>query len=369
MKKLHYILFGLLFLAFMFPALQQFLGIFKEVPLEGAFKEPAYKRLTAKNWFGANFQKAAEKKSNYVIGFRTDFVRTRNQVDFSLFDIAHSVSVVKGKNGHLFRYEDYYVKGATNKPENFMVEQVKRLKAVQDSLKAKGKFMLYVIAPDKLYYWKEFLPQRDVLNKKSMYTYTYYKRLLKKYGCDFIDMNQWFLQLKSKTAHTLYSKGGFHWTQYGASIAYDSMVNYIRTKTSFTIPKINVTGLKKEKNPWGPDVDIFKACNLFIKPKEDLFTYPTIVTDTTQCVTTAIVCADSYFHAIAWPGFYAKTFSPQSTFWYYNREVSDPRNKNVQAIKDVKTNELIEKSNVYIILFSTMNMDKFDYGFLEHFGR
>ena len=114
-KKLHYILFGFLFLAFMFPALQQFFGIFKEIPLEGAFNEPAYKPLTASNWFDGSFQKAADKKSNYIIGFRTDLVRTRNQVDFSLFDIAHVVDVVKGKNGHLFRYSEHFVRGAGNK--------------------------------------------------------------------------------------------------------------------------------------------------------------------------------------------------------------------------------------------------------------
>lgn len=367
MKKLHYILFGLLFLGFMFPAIQQFTGIFKEIPLDGAYKEQSWRQFTADNWFSGNFQSAADKKSNSVIGFHTDFVRARNQIDYSLFDITHVVSVVKGKNGYLYRYEDYYVKGVTNQPLQYMIEQVKRLKTIQDSLKANGKFMLYVIAPDKQYYWKEFLPDNDVLNEKSMFTYKSYKQLLKEYNCDFIDMNESFIRMKGKTKHTLYAKGGFHWTWYGASLAYDSILTYIQNKTSFTIPEMKVTALKKEKKPWNPDVDIYRACNLFLPLGENTFTYPVIKTDSTLRKTTAVVCADSYFNAIAWSGMYEQTFSPQSTFWYYNREINDPHCKIVRKIENTNPKEILDQSQVYIIMISTMNLERFDCGFLKHF--
>lgn len=366
-KRGKQILFGTVFLGFMFPAIQQFFKIFKEKPLSGAFNVPSVKPLTFSNWFNGSFQNSFNEKANYMIGFRTDFVRTRNQIDFSLFNQPHAVNVVKGKGGHLFRYNNFFVTGASNQIEDTLRKNVIRLKQVQELLKARGKFMLYVIAPEKLYYYQEFLPNDNVLNKKSTELYRSYKRLLKEYGCNYIDMNDWFLQMKDTTQHTLYSKGGFHWTRYGAYIGYDSIVSYLQNSGSYSIPSLVVTSLKKESNPWGPDVDILNACNLFIKPKEDLFTYVETKPAFTPSKTTSIFCCDSYFHAVTWPGLFDQTFSKQSTFWYYNREINNTDNSSMRKVKDANSEKIIENADVYVIMFSVMNLDKFDYGFLKHF--
>ena len=149
-KKGKYGLFIFLFLCFAFPAMQQFFHIFKEKPLEGAYNVPKDSSFTWSSWTSGKFQEAFNESTNYRIGFRTDFVRTRNQIDFTLFDKTHVRDVVKGKNGHLFRYTHYYVTGGNWRGEDSLRNDILTLKTIQDSLKVKGKYLLYVIAPKKL---------------------------------------------------------------------------------------------------------------------------------------------------------------------------------------------------------------------------
>lgn len=364
-KTVRHILFVLVFLCFAFPAIQQYFHVFKEIPLHGAYTVPSDSALTWANWVSGDFQRTFTEATNYRIGFRTDFVRTRNQIDYSLFDQPHVDQVVKGKSNYLFRYTSYFVNGSNFMAEELMRRNVLRLKKCQDSLMARGKFMLFVIAPEKMFYYKEYLPHDSILNARCKRHYQLYSKFLEEYQCRYIDLNPVMLQQKGKTPHLIYSKGGFHWTQYGAYLGYDSILNYLRQKTNFSIPNLELQELKTEKTPWDPDVDIYKTCNLFIPLGEGMFTYPQVKTDSTLRTTTAVVSADSYFHAITWSGLFQKTFSPQSSFWYYNREINTPDNKVMHKRQEVDTKELLDKAQLYIVMYSIMNLEKFDYGFLN----
>jgi len=364
-KVLKHTVFVFVFLCFAFPAIQQFFHVFKEIPLEGAYNVPNDSTLNWANWTSGAFQQTFSEATNYRIGFRTDFVRTRNQIDYSFFDQTHVVDVVKGKNNYLFRYSAYFVNGGPRRAEDSIRNDILRLRRWQDSLKAKGKFLLYVIAPEKMYYYKEYLPYDTILTPRSNRHYLLYRKYLQQYQCDYIDLNSWFVQNKAKTSHTIFSKGGYHWTQYAAYLGYDSIVNYLRQKTVFSIPRLEVQKVKHEKTPWAPDVDVFKSCNLFVGLNESKFTYVEVKTDTTRRTTTAVVSADSFFHAIAWPGFFQKTFSPQSTFWYYNREINSPDSKIVQNIEEININDHLDEAQVYIVMYTVLNLEKFDYGFLK----
>src|SRR5690554_7205128 len=70
------------------PMLQQTTGFFEPEPLKGDFVVLEKPTLTSENWWSGEFQEEYEGYMNQNIGFRPFFVRTYNQMQFSLFNQA-----------------------------------------------------------------------------------------------------------------------------------------------------------------------------------------------------------------------------------------------------------------------------------------
>jgi hypothetical protein len=225
-----------------------------------------------------------------------------------------------------------------------------------------------VIAADKLWFDEEFLPDENILNEKSTRVYNTYLKLLDEYECDYINLNAAFVNLKKRGTGTLFANGGQHWTEYGGYIAIDSIVDYLKLKTRFGFPEVKLEKLRVDKNPWYLDEDIFNACNLQFKiASGNKFSHPELSSLKKERKTTALLCGDSFSHAICWTNFYSLYFNKESTFWYYNREIYKANNVFIDNVNDENAVKFIEKSDIYIVLYSAGNLEKFEYGFLDHF--
>ena len=97
MKTFKHIIFYVLILLMLLPALQQSLRLFGERPLDGDFVLAERPVLTRSSWNSMEYQQKFNSWLEQHIGFRNFFVRLQNQLDFSLYRKANAEGVVIGK--------------------------------------------------------------------------------------------------------------------------------------------------------------------------------------------------------------------------------------------------------------------------------
>ncbi len=85
-KKVQYLLFGFLALLLMLPLLQQQLKVVDSGRLTGVVRtDTATTDFSLERWMDGSFQLAVNNKVQSDAGFRPDFIRLKNQIDYSLF--------------------------------------------------------------------------------------------------------------------------------------------------------------------------------------------------------------------------------------------------------------------------------------------
>jgi hypothetical protein len=324
-------------------------------------------KFSWQTWFDKSYQDSTEAFLKDSIPLKPTFVRIRNQVDFSFFRKIYVKDSHIGKDDQFFRYTNYFVDGGNYPGDSILEKNIKKLKTIQEKLKQKGKTLVYVIAADKLWYYSELLPE-GVLNKKSTRFYDTYLKYLKKYDCDYIDFNQAFLQMKDTVQGALFAKGGYHWTKYGAFIAMDSIVKHIEASNQYSVEDIKQLNYNINNTISAGDEDMYDACNLqFGTSKSSSFWHPQITFSNKKSKSVAIITGDSFCDAICWNNFFYPFFDTNSTYWYYNREIFAQDNTTIENKNGIIEQKLIEKSDIYIILFSAGNLENFEYNFLDNF--
>jgi hypothetical protein len=110
MKKLtvKQILFLLVMLLLILPALQRYFIFVAEKPLSGAFvkqEPPNFSDITVSSWMDGSFQADFSTRLEPHIGFHNTLLRLFNQLEYSLFREANAEGVIVGKAGKskLFR--------------------------------------------------------------------------------------------------------------------------------------------------------------------------------------------------------------------------------------------------------------------------
>jgi len=238
MKIVQRILLLLVIMVLLFPEVQQRTGWIASAPLKGVFRVDTFPALKKESWLKGDFQSRMAPAYNDRVGFRSDLIRLRNQVDFSLFRLANAERIVVGKRGYLMA-EQYLdaVLGKDYVGETLIREKVKLFKKVGDALwKQKGKLLVLVFPPDKGTFYPEYIPDRYLSVKEPVTNYKMYRKELEAAGANFIDFNLDFMQRKEHSRYILYPKTGIHWSNYGAMLAADSLSRYIEAKTGAKLP-------------------------------------------------------------------------------------------------------------------------------------
>lgn len=349
-------------LCFMFfPLIEGITNIVKLKPLEGAVvKSYSSPRFSAENWLNNVYQPEREYLANDSFGFRSECVRIRNQVDFSLFGIAHTQNFAMGKKGYL--YETHYIDGYYGTDflgDGYINQTMKKLEFINDTLNKLNKTLLIVIAPSKALFYPEYLPDAPSM-KKGPTNYDTYLDLIKKSGIHYIDFNSYFIEDKYKSKYLLEPKNGVHWSMYGAAIAGDSLTRYIESVRHITMPR---AVWKKTDISRGTmfDIDIENSLNLFFKLSGPLMAYPEIKfeKDSTKTRPNVLVIGDSFYWGLVGSYDIGDGFSASSKFWYYFK---NPDHTNVTR-HQVK--EELNKNDIIILLATTPNMATIGWGFID----
>ncbi len=366
-KKL---IFGLGLVILLFPLLNTMAPFIKSAGLKGAVTKVSDVNFTWNTWFNGTYQQKKEDYINSNVGFYPDFIRINNQIDFSLFGVLHAKDVFEGENH--FLYEGPYIKsylGMDKLKDDTILKACLDIKWIQDSLTALGKKFLFVIATNKAFYYPQHIPNQFKQIVQKFGNYQYYLHYFDSLGISYIDFNGYFISQKSKTPYPLITKFSTHWSSYGASIAADSIVEYLSLKyykNQLVKPKINYIESETYNSH---DKEAFEPLNLiFGWPDKELTAWPqyTYQKNSETILPKILIIADSYFWEIYDQKVMENVFSDHQ-IWYYNREHWGKKRK---FLGDETThfklgNDYLKNSEIVVLLASEYHLNCLSEDFIK----
>lgn len=273
MKILNRVCAVVFLLMFAAPLLQATLRVLPKASLGGVESKSRKPEFTAGSWFTGKYQPKYEKWLNDNISLRSYFVRTYNQVYFSLFGkipASRGTQVVIGKDFWLFEsvYVNAYQRNGDT-PDAKLRKIVADLRTLQEKMKARGKTLVLVIAPSKVEIYPEHLPD-GLIKKDRRQLRTERDRilpLLDENGINYIDAHRIFLEKKKTQPYPLFSTGGTHWNYYGAGIIVEQLMGRIGTCLGKKVPNIQCKSVNIDRIPFNTDNDLGALLNIWFSKR------------------------------------------------------------------------------------------------------
>jgi hypothetical protein len=362
------IAFFFIFLMMVIPGVQMRFRIFSEKPLLGAFNLSGKPQFTREDWKSGKFQENVERYLKDYSGFRNFLVRLQNQVDFSFFSKANAEGAVVGKNGQLYEYD--YIRswlGIDYPGDNFVEEKLNRTKYVKEYLKkTKNIDLILVFEPGKASFYPEYIPEWYAARKDGPSTYDRYLAKAKEIGLDYIDLNQYFLDLKPKSEYPLFPSLGTHWSDYGMRFAADSLIRLIEKRRNIDLPGYYVDTTLISNKPLDTDDDVVRTMNLLFPLQSVDLAYPQFAFDTItpKYRPMVLVVADSYYWNIFNTRIPRHLFANQA-FWYFNSLVYPDFYYKPVYTKDLSLKKEVEKQEVIFLMVTERFLHKFDWTFID----
>jgi hypothetical protein len=330
------------------PLIQSNLKVFKMKPLFGAAVGHADTAFSWPAWFSGRFQAKREDAISDSFGLRELYIRIRNEVDFDVFRKTNTGDIIAGDSDRLFdvgyarAYGGFEYLGV-----NEVINKVKKLKAIQEAIRARNKTFLVVLAPGRGTFEPEYLPARYRTGR--MNNYECFAALLNAAGVNHIDFNGYFKAMKGRTRYPLYYKYGAHWSEFGACLAGDSIVKRIEQMRNIKMIHPDMSNVKVEEENGG-DVELESELNLIRNLKRGkAYVFDVKRTqDSTKIRPTVMIIGDSYFWGLAVDYSFWDEFS-NGIFCYYFHEFYRRGASRVEARNEINLEEEIGKADIIIV--------------------
>ncbi len=278
-------------------------------------------KFTLKTWWDGEFQPKKELYWNDNFGFRPDFVRWHNEIDYRAFNKLGG-GLVKGKNG-CFYGSDYidafYGKNCIGRES--MNKVVEKLELLQKNLQKDGKKLIISLAADKCSYMSEGIPD----NKKQARGITnsdIFLEILEQKNIACLNLRDYMITMKKTTAYPLFPMHGTHWSQYAGFFALDTLNKTIAKTLNIKMPKAQIIANKISKEPLEKDGDLAWFANLKLPLKGYPLAYPTVVaSDTINTKKPAILTIADSFYWTLYDFHNSKQFYKKQTFIFYHSDV------------------------------------------------
>lgn len=353
------------------PMTQMKLELFEKQTLEGGISIAEKPEFNKEAYWDLSWQENFGRYVNDNFGFRTWYVRLINQIRYSFFRHTKAPGVVVGKKGELFieSYIDDYI-GRNYIGKSKIDENVRKIRRLQDSLSARGKDLIVVFAPGKASYYPELLPDQYIRKKKDSTNYTVYAQALANKGVNFIDLNKWFFEHKTKFKYKVYPKYGTHWNHYGMTVALDSIIKYIEHKRHINIPDLSYSIVNYNSRLKGNDFDIGILMNLLSPIKKDINPYPIykiadVKDNPNYKKPDVLVVGDSYWWCMVGDDL-PKKFFREDEYWFYNRDIVFQNNQQKDMVKEVNLSASLAQRDVVLLMATEATFYMFPYGFVDN---
>ncbi|MDK8181682.1 hypothetical protein [Paenibacillus sp. UMB4589-SE434] len=265
--KQTFIIFIIIF--FCLPLLQMIYNIFPSLKTSGVEVSQKKPTFTIANFLSGNFQEEYNSWFNQNVGFKEYFIRTNNQIYYSLFnDTPNNSTLLVGKNKNLF--EKHYIKEYFNitPPIDIALleSKIKQIKELQLLLKKRGIAFLLVVTPSKASIYPEYIS--NVLNSQNEKPRNYNNLipLLDKYKINYVDGHEITRLKRNQGQYPLFPEGGTHWNKLGALYTTQAIIDNLQEQLSQDLTKLSLEDVKIDNNPIGSDKDIAQLLNLWNTP-------------------------------------------------------------------------------------------------------
>ncbi|MCX6304416.1 MAG: hypothetical protein NT040_05575 [Bacteroidetes bacterium] len=366
------VILGVLVAVLLLPAFQKATRVIWLAPLDGYSEPETSLELSWNSFRNGTYQDKFMRHLDHSTGFRNALVRVNNQVDYSLFSLPHARKVVVGKNGYLF--EEPYIKswyGLDFIGKRNVEARTGQLKQLQDQLwKERGILLVIALSPDKGTFFHEYFPERYQKYPVRISNYQWYKKKLAEKNVSFIDFNDWFLKMKDTSTYRLFPKTGIHWSSYGACIAFDSLVRYIRARKACNLPRFEAGSILVSNEIRGRDGDLGKGMNLLWDIPQPPMAYPHVHYDQPSGAKkpSALFIGDSFYFTWSEAGYIANVFRNRD-FWYYDYYVYSGSYDTGRRAANEDLVATILRQDVIVIMQTNGGYGNLGYGFIDRLQR
>lgn len=345
------------------PLIQFFTKFIAVEKLHGYFKIEEQPEFSVNSWLDNSFQDQYDKYFNQKFGFRDDFVRIHNQLDYSLFTKLNANSVIVGKENYL--YEKNYIRSYLG--DDFIGTDkinstVKTIDSIYQILKENNTELLLIFAPGKGFFYPEYIPD-EMMHQRGPTNYETYLRALSNTNIPFIDFNDLFLKMKDTSSVVLYPKTGIHWSQGSIPFVLDSIIKKTESLLEKDLPNVIYSYPPPASKADKQDADIEKSLNLILPLDIPKMTYPIMSIEKGEHLIKPklIGIADSFFWQFVNNGSIKGPFS-EVQFWYYYKQIHATEQKNL-FIKDIDTKKELFDADIVLLMTTDANLYKFPFGF------
>ncbi|KAB2816402.1 alginate O-acetyltransferase AlgX-related protein [Phaeocystidibacter marisrubri] len=360
--RLYSILFALVFGSMVLVFLQNIVKWPQVADVNGAEYAVEEVEWTLDSWMDESLQNRVTAQFKRTLGTRPLFIRTHNQLFYSLYNESKTYVLV-GKDNQLFAYNYFPSFRAFDLKEVEHWEQIAGgLKRLQDTLSTAGIEMLVVIAPNKVRYMPEKLPDHLKHEPGATSNWQRFVKECEKSNVNFLDLNQVFLEMKGRSRVDLFPNTGTHWSAYGATMAMDSIMR--RFKHS------EYTELHYETGQWTDsivdgDIELAEHLNVWWPPSMNRqFMFDVEVDTMGRKRPNILFISDSYFWTINSLKLNHRMLSDQHSFWYYNNTNYDTEHGIVPVDSLDRWSELFSRDAV-VIMGTESNLKEVPYGIIQ----
>lgn len=265
----------------------------REMHLHGVVKPVEEPVLSLKSWWDGRFQQQVQGREQTQgqsqiegwidrhVGFRPVWIKTDSQINFSLFREIPATDnpqqIYLGKDNWLYEEDDIdnYLHLDVLPPERFR-KFAADVKILQDELQRRDITMLLLISPSKATHYPEYLPnwivrQRDELHRQypeRQYNYEVLMPLLHEEGVNCVDATKRFRQQRVEQReagqeYRLFTRGGTHWSHYGASLIVAEMLQRLKELTGNELAELRCRRVSVDNTTTGTDNDLGAVLNLW----------------------------------------------------------------------------------------------------------
>ena len=353
------ILFALLMVFLFVPIIQEWTDFIPVRPLKGVIMETPKPELTFDNYKSNIYQTQIEKYASEHFGLREPVIRIYNQYVWSAYNKTYCHFIVPGKHGYL-----YY---ALAVKEHFGTEllhhyksneaamkdvdtELRMMNKVRHVLKDYGIEFLAFIAPDKPEVYPEYLPRCDA-DTTTVHIDEYFSHRMTETGFPFINMTDWFVQMRDTASFPLFPRTDSHW-RYASIYGFDSLFRFINTldgEAKFPTLHIGPPIVYESDKLEGDE----ETLNLIFRIHGDKTQYKSNITvepDSTHRKPKVLFVGDSFIYSM-------NDFMPireimeDREIWFYNNTAYEGFDNKTESVKDIDRLSHILNAD-YVVFYS-----------------
>ncbi len=315
-------IFGALVLVFMGTTF----GFLHIGSLHGSFEEVEIEKLNTKNLLNDSYQNSLDQwyKENLMV--RAPLIRTYNQIEFDLNHFS-STYVTVGQNNQYFAYNYFPTyRGHDYKGRVFWRNKAKDFRWLRDTLESHNIPLLVVIAPNKVRYMPENLPKNLVKTEGDSVNQWTMIREFEALDIPVLNLNETFMMAKDTTTRPLFPNTGTHWTEYGALLGGQMMMEAIGNLMDTVVAAIQLSPGVYLDSVNEADTELAEHMNVWLMPRTQELYFPQVRYDTTDRLKPdVLMISDSFFWVMNYSKLNLHVFNPDYSFWYYNNTCFDSR--------------------------------------------